>query len=84
MKIYIWKFPHKQHKQHMKLHDIDRNGRIIRLLIEENRKLKQKIFELEEELQRDFEEYIADDIDFIQVFHKKVKLEKNTPFGYED
>lgn len=82
MKIYIWKIPHKKHT---KLHNIDENGRIIKLLQEENRKLKQKVFELEEELQkRDFEEYIADDIDFIQVFHKKVKLEKNTPFGYED
>ena len=69
----------------MDFHDTDEKGRIIRLLIEENRKLKQKVFELEEELQqRDFEEYIADDIDFIQVFHKKVKLKRNTPFGYED
>lgn len=84
MKIYIWKLPHKQH---MKLHDIDK--RIIRLLQEENRKLKQKIFELEEELKKyEFDEYIAEDLDFIQVFHdpthRKVKLERNTPFGYED
>lgn len=86
MKIYIWKIPHKKH---IKSHNIDEKGRIIRLLIEENRKLKQKVFELEEELKKhEFDEYIAEDLDFIQVFHdpthRKVKLEKNTPFGYED
>ena len=49
MKIYIWKLPHKKH---IKLHNIDENGRIIKLLQEENRKLKQKVFELEEELKK--------------------------------
>lgn len=86
MKITIWRIPRKEH---MDFHDTDEKGRIIRLLIEENRKLKQKVFELEEELKKhEFEEYIAEDLDFIQVFHdpthRKVKLEKNTPFGYED
>ena len=86
MKITIWRIPRKEH---MKLHDIDENGRIIRLLQEENRKLKQKVFELEEELKKhEFEEYVAEELDFIQVFNdptnKRVKLNKNTPFGYED
>lgn len=71
------------------MHNIDEKGRIIRLLQEENRKLKQKVFELEEELKKyEFDEYIAENLDFIQVFHdptnKRVKLEKNATYGYED
>lgn len=62
---------------------------LIMDLKEENRILKQKVFNLKEELKKyEFDEYIAEDLDFIQVFHdpthRKVKLEKNTPFGYED
>ena len=86
MKIYIKRIPRKEH---IDFHKKKKKGRIIRLLIEENRKLKQKVFELEEELKKhDFKEYVPEDLDFIQVFHdpthRKVKLKRNTPFGYED
>ena len=77
------------HEQHMKFHNIDEKSKKIIELLKENQKLKQKVFELEEELKKyDFEEYALEDLDFIQVFHdrahRKVKLKRNTPFGYED
>lgn len=86
MKITIWRIPQEKH---MKFHDIDEKSKRIIELLKENQKLKQKVFELEEELKKhEFEEYVAEELDFIQVFNdptnKRVKLNKNTPFGYED
>lgn len=86
MKITIWRIPRKEH---MDFHDTDEKSKKIIELLKENKKLKQKVFELEEELKKhDFKEYVPEDLDFIQVFHdpthRKVKLKRNTPFGYED